>query len=478
MDDDPKPAEDAKAKQPAFMPNTLRLKRAGISKAPVKPKIPRPASEEPAEPASRAATPPVSQAKMVPKRLPTGECRSVDCYARLNLIAESQHGIVYRARNKATGSIVALKKFKNRKDPDGFPITFLREISILFTLQHPNIITADEVVTGGSEEDLHWFVVLEYVDHDLKDLITAMKRPFLEGQVKHFMHQTLMGICAMHESWLIHRDLKTTNLLVNYRGVLKVCDFGMARHCGSPYRPYTDEVISRWYRPPEILIGKPTYGAAVDMWSIGCIFGELLQRGVCIPGESELDQLSRMFKLCGTPTEESWPEYATYAQKKGLKYPLQSSAIRQKFPKLGYDPTYVHGEQCKTTSLSNEGADLLELLLTCNPDHRVTAADALEHPFFEVEPASESLTPENLAQLKKDLGDAKAAAKKEAAAKAMAAKIQQQVPQTGFSGIGGFGMVQPQFGAVNPMAAQLNAQLLAARGVAALGLTFQKPPGT
>jgi cell division cycle 2-like protein len=115
-------------------------------------------------------------------RLPLGECRSVDCYARLNLIAESQHGIVYRARNKATGTIVALKKFKTRKEPDGFPITFLREINILFTIKHPHIITADEMVYGGSGDELHWFLVMEYVEHDLKDLITTMKTPFVEGQ--------------------------------------------------------------------------------------------------------------------------------------------------------------------------------------------------------------------------------------------------------------------------------------------------------
>ena len=182
---DPK---SAKASNAAFMPAALRLKRHGITKPKPKarrsedqPPPPPPAEETPSETdATKNST--VANPAPTP-RLPLGECRSVDCYARLNLIAESQHGIVYRARNKQTGSIVALKKFKNRKEPDGFPITFLREINILFTMRHPNIITADEVVCGGNDDDLNWFLVIEYVDHDLKDLITTMKTPFLEGQV-------------------------------------------------------------------------------------------------------------------------------------------------------------------------------------------------------------------------------------------------------------------------------------------------------
>jgi len=141
----------------------------------------------------------------------------------------------------------------------------------------------------------------------------------------------LLGVAALHETWLVHRDLKTTNLLVNFKGELKVCDLGMARHCGSPFRPYTEEVISRWYRPPEILIGKRTYSTAVDMWSIGCIFGELLQRGVTLPGKSELDQLDMAFSLVGTPTETSWPEYAELAQKKVLNSSIISFELSHFF---------------------------------------------------------------------------------------------------------------------------------------------------
>jgi len=287
------------------------------------------------------------------------------------------------------------------------------------------------------------------------------------------MLQMMTAVAALHETWIVHRDLKTTNLLVNYRGILKVCDFGMARHCGSPYRAYTEEVISRWYRPPEILIGSPSYSTGVDVWSIGCIFGELLQRSVAIPGDSELDQVEKIFTLCGTPTAETWPAYSALAIKKGLKFAARPSTLRVRFPKQGYDPQYVHGEQCKTTSLSPEGADLLELLLTCNPDKRISAADALDHPYFEVSPPPEPLTPEHLAQLKRDRGDAIAQAKKVAEAKAQAQKLaslglnpmlNQQRAQMG---MGGFSM---GLAGVNPMAGMM------IPGVN-MGL-WQRPPGT
>jgi len=168
----PEPAGEptAKPSNTMMMPASLRV-RPGIAKPKPKARAPAPAAaaatatgtplegstEDAAEPRQRKA----AGAEAPKPRLPIGEVRHVDCYARLNLIAESQHGIVYRARNKATGAIVALKKFKTRKEPDGFPITFLREINILFTIKHPNIITADEMVFGGAEEDLAWFLVME-----------------------------------------------------------------------------------------------------------------------------------------------------------------------------------------------------------------------------------------------------------------------------------------------------------------------------
>jgi len=178
-------APNAKPNNTSFMPNSMRVKRPGmIAKAKPKPKVASTGGGDPDADVEVVARPAPTPAP-VAAALPLGECRSVDGYARLNLIAESQHGIVYRARNKETGQIVALKKFKTRKEPDGFPITFLREINILFTIKHPNIITADEVVFSGAGEELSWFLVMEFVDHDLKDLITTMDRPFLEGEVTH-----------------------------------------------------------------------------------------------------------------------------------------------------------------------------------------------------------------------------------------------------------------------------------------------------
>jgi len=329
------------------------------------------------------------------------------------------------------------------------------------------------------------------VDHDLKDLITTMKTPFLEAQVKHFMQQMLSAVAALHETWLVHRDLKTTNLLVNAQGRLKVCDFGMARHCGSPGRPYTDEVISRWYRPPEILLGGGTYSTGVDIWSLGCIFGELLQRGVCIPGNSEVDQIDKAFALVGTPAEESWPEYEALVKKKNYSFAVKPSTLRKKFPRQGYEPAYVHGEQCSTTSLSPEGADMLEQMLLCNPEKRITAADCLEHPYFECEPAPLPLTPDHLAQLKRDRGQALLEAKRVSEAKAQAEKMARENPllarsmpfQGGMQGIQGMqgmgGMQLPNGMPINMTMAQqgMSAGMAAARAaVANLGLRPPFPP--
>eukprot|EP00257_Ricinus_communis_P014519 XP_015572216.1 cyclin-dependent kinase G-2 isoform X2 [Ricinus communis] len=235
-------------------------------------------------------------------------CRSVDEFERLNKIDEGTYGVVYRAKDKKTGEIVALKKVKMEKEREGFPLTSLREINILLSFHHPSIVDVKEVVVGSNLDSI--FMVMEYMEHDLKGLMESMKQPFSQSEVKCLMLQLLEGVKYLHDNWVLHRDLKTSNLLLNNRGELKICDFGLARQYGSPLKPYTHLVVTLWYRAPELLLGAKQYSTAIDMWSLGCIMAELLSKEPLFNGKTEFDQLDKIFRILGTPNETIWPGFS------------------------------------------------------------------------------------------------------------------------------------------------------------------------
>lgn len=225
-------------------------------------------------------------------------CRSVEEFLCLNRIEEGTYGVVYRARDKRTNEIVALKRLKMEKEKEGFPITSLREINTLLKGQHPNIVTVREIVVGSNMDKI--FIVMDYVEHDLKSLMETMKhkeQSFFPGEVKCLTQQLLRAVAHLHDNWILHRDLKTSNLLLSHKGILKVGDFGLAREYGSPLKQYTSLVVTLWYRAPELLLCSKEYSTPIDMWSVGCIFAEFLQMGPLFPGKSEIDQLNRIFKV-------------------------------------------------------------------------------------------------------------------------------------------------------------------------------------
>jgi len=303
-------------------------------------------------------------------------CRGVDCFARLNTIDEGTYGVVHRARDKKTGEIVALKKIKMEKAYGGFPITSLREINILMSIQHPNVVSLKEIVVGHKLNSI--YMVMEYMDHDLKMLMKTMKDPFRQAEVKCLLKQLLLAVEAMHSHWILHRDLKTSNLLLNNHGVLKVCDYGLARKYGDPIGRYTQLVVTLWYRAPELLLGAKTYTTAIDMWSVGCIFYEFLTKEPMLPGKGEFDQIDRMFKLLSTPTEETWSGWTQLPHAKNFKWKkYPHPRIREKFPKTSY-----HGGPY----LSDVGFDLLTRMLCFDPKKRITASDALKHDYFKEMP--------------------------------------------------------------------------------------------
>eukprot|EP01118_Nematostelium_gracile_P012303 TRINITY_DN4478_c0_g1_i1.p1 TRINITY_DN4478_c0_g1~~TRINITY_DN4478_c0_g1_i1.p1 ORF type:complete len:259 (+),score=62.01 TRINITY_DN4478_c0_g1_i1:437-1213(+) len=196
-----------------------------------------------------------------------------------------------------------------------------------------------------------------------------MKSPFTESEVKCLMKQLLNAVAYLHDNWIIHRDLKLSNLLFENGGTLKLADFGLARSYGFPLKSYTPRVVTLWYRPPELLLGSTVYHTAIDMWGVGCIFGELLNKEVLLKGMSEMDQLTEIFKLLGSPNDKIWPEFSSLPHAKMVNIQQPYSTLRHRFE-----------------DLSNEGFDLLERMLTYDPKKRISAREALNHPYFSERP--------------------------------------------------------------------------------------------
>ncbi|XP_047509826.1 cyclin-dependent kinase 11B isoform X1 [Pieris napi] len=302
-------------------------------------------------------------------------CRSVEEFQCLNRIEEGTYGVVYRARDKTTEEIVALKRLKMEKEKEGFPITSLREINTLLKGQHPNIVTVREIVVGSNMDKI--FIVMDYVEHDLKSLMETMrnkKQVFLPGEVKCLMTQLLRAVHHLHDNWILHRDLKTSNLLLSHKGILKVGDFGLAREYGSPLRQYTPIVVTLWYRAPELLLCCKEYSTPIDMWSVGCIFAEFITMNPLFPGKSEVDQLNRIFKDMGTPSELLWPGYK--------ELPAVQKMTFAEHPPGGLK------QRVGADLLSESGLALLQGFLTYNPLRRVTADAALEHAYFKENPVA------------------------------------------------------------------------------------------
>ncbi|KAM7192780.1 Protein kinase-like domain containing protein [Naviculisporaceae sp. PSN 640] len=307
-----------------------------------------------------------------------GRCRSVENYDKLNDIEEGAYGWVARAKEVSTGKIVALKRLKlDPKDRSGLPVTGLREIQILKDCHHRNVVKLREVVVGEDTNKIEYiFLVLEFLEHDLKGILEDMPEPFLASEVKTLLLQLAAGVDYLHDNWILHRDLKTSNLLLSNRGQLKIADFGMARYVGDPPPKLTQLVVTLWYRAPELLLGAPRYDRAIDMWSIGCIFGELLTREPLLQGKNEVEQLTKIFELCGIPTDETWPGFKRLPNARALRLPAASKT----------SPAAAFLLRAKFPLLTAAGVSLLSGLLSLDPDKRPTAKEMLDHEYFRQDP--------------------------------------------------------------------------------------------
>jgi cyclin-dependent kinase len=288
-----------------------------------------------------------------------------DRYQIISKLGEGAYGNVYLAEDlKNKNMKVAVKQLKSSSVEEGVPISSLREISLLKELSHVNIVKLMDVVHLQNNIVL----VFEYVETDLKMMLKKNKNKGLEPKLyKSFLYQLLKGIQHIHRMKILHRDIKSENLLISKDNKLKITDFGLARGYGLPIKNFRNDVVSLWYRAPDILLGNESYERSVDMWSIGCIFAEMVLGTILFKGFSEKEQVRKIFEILGTPTEKTYPMYMGYSEWKKDTWEVYYPQDLKKF----------------LPTLSDDGIDLLKKLLELDPEKRILAADALQHPFFK-----------------------------------------------------------------------------------------------
>ncbi|OIW16986.1 hypothetical protein TanjilG_32853 [Lupinus angustifolius] len=302
-------------------------------------------------------------------------------YEKLEKVGEGTYGKVYKALEKATGQVVALKKTRLEMDEEGIPPTALREVSLLQLLSQSiyivrllsveHIDKVPKASTPSAQTKPILYLVFEYLDTDLKKFIDSHRkgpnpRPLPPSLIQSFLFQLCKGVAHCHSHGVLHRDLKPQNLLLDQqKGILKIADLGLGRAFTVPLKSYTHEIVTLWYRAPEVLLGSTHYSTGVDMWSVGCIFAEMARRQALFPGDSEFQQLLSIFKILGTPTEEQWPGVTSLRD--WHVYPRwEPQNLARAVPSLGPD-----------------GVDLLTKMLKYNPSERISAKAALDHPYFD-----------------------------------------------------------------------------------------------
>ncbi|RMY67589.1 hypothetical protein D0863_07700 [Hortaea werneckii] len=301
------------------------------------------------------------------RKIETMDKRHPSSFQQLEKLGEGTYATVFKGRNGQTGAFVALKEI-HLDSEEGTPSTAIREISLMKELKHENIVSLYDVI--HTENKL--MLVFEYMDKDLKKYMDS--HPSTAGgprgaldspTIKSFMWQLLRGIAFCHENRVLHRDLKPQNLLINNQGQLKLADFGLARAFGIPVNTFSNEVVTLWYRAPDVLLGSRTYNTSIDIWSAGCIMAEMFTGRPLFPGTTNEDQLLKIFRLMGTPSERSWPGISTFPEYKTSWPVYATQELRNLLPQV-----------------DGLGLQLLGQMLQVRPEMRCSAQQALAHPWF------------------------------------------------------------------------------------------------
>lgn len=288
-------------------------------------------------------------------------------YEKLEKVGKGTYGVVYKARD-LNGEVYALKEIGLEAEDEGIPSTAIREIALLKELQHPNIVRLYDVIHTESELTL----VFEFLDQDLKKLLDTCDKGLDATMCKSFLYQLLRGISYCHQHRVLHRDLKPQNLLINREGQLKLADFGLARAFGIPVRAYTHEVVTLWYRSPDVLMGSRKYSTPVDLWSCGCIFSEMINGKPLFPGNTDQDQLQRIFKILGTPSPMTWPNVVELPEWRNDFFRYEGRTWEQIAQNIDEDQAV----------LDEYGLDLLSLFLQYDPANRISGRNAMDHDYF------------------------------------------------------------------------------------------------
>ena len=356
-----------------------------VQKSPERPRGPAMSRSIPTEPASarrqetREPRPPTTRKvkkimkRMKPRPVLEDELRKSDSvYYRKtgneSVVGSGTYGKVYKGVHVYTKKLVALKKIRMEGERDGFPVTAVREIKLLQSLRHTNIVHLEEVMVEKND----CFMVFEYLSHDLTGLLNHPTFKLDAGHKKHLAKQLFDGLNYLHNRGVLHRDIKAANILVSSDGLLKIADFGLARFYAKRRQlDYTNRVVTIWYRSPELLLGETQYGPAVDIWSAACVLVEIFTQHAIFPGDGgEISQLEKIYAVLGTPNKMDWPGLVDMAWFELLRPSVKQPSIfaeryKERVPPAAYE--------------------LLEAMFQYDPSKRPSAGDVLEHPYFTTE---------------------------------------------------------------------------------------------